>query len=72
MLYAFVTVCALAEPICDAEHAIWAEQSDPIFSTEDECKRAALMRAVHASIPKLEENTQYQIEVTCTPVGDPV
>jgi hypothetical protein len=71
MLYALVCVCMIAEPICDAEHAIWAEQSDPIFDTEQECQSAALLRVAHADIPKLQENTQYQIEVTCTPVGDP-
>lgn len=71
MLYALICVCMIAEPICDAERAIWAEQSDPIFSSEDECQRAALLHVAHTSIPKLEENTQYQIEVTCTPVGDP-
>jgi hypothetical protein len=71
MLYALICVCMIAEPICDAEHAIWAEQSDPIFSSEDECQHTAVLRVAHARIPKLEENTRYQIEVTCTPVRDP-
>lgn len=71
MFYALICICLLTEPVCDAEHAIWAEQSSPIFDDEDECQQAALIHVAHSKIDKLEEDTQYQIDVECTATGAP-
>jgi hypothetical protein len=69
--YALVVICALAEPTCDVEHAVYASQSAPIFDTEDECKDAAMAHVAHRQIPALVPGQEYQIEITCESTGSP-
>lgn len=41
MLYVLIIVCAAAVETCDLDHAVWAEQSPPLFDDEDECFASA-------------------------------
>lgn len=69
--YALIVICALAEPTCDAEHAVYATQSAPIFDTEQECLDASRAHIAHRYIPALRRGESYQIEITCETTGDP-
>lgn len=69
--YALIVICALAEPTCDVEHAVFAIQSLPIFDTEDECKDAAMAHLAHRRIPALVPGHDYQIEITCEAIAPP-
>lgn len=71
MFYALIVICAITEPTCDVEHAVYASQSAPIFDTEDECREGARMHAAHQSIPALLPGNEYQIEITCENTGRP-
>ncbi len=37
MIYAFIIICNSAVATCNLSHATYAEQTEPMFSTMDEC-----------------------------------
>lgn len=68
MLYAWIVICLASAPSCDVDHldaAVHAEQSPPLFDTEEECHTRALRHLHESPIPELRENTEYQIDVEC-------
>lgn len=71
MFYALIVICALTEPTCDVEHAVYASQSAPIFGTEEECHDASRAHLGYTLIPALKFGTEYQIEITCESTGSP-
>lgn len=71
MFYALIVICTLTEPVCDAEHAVYADQSAPLFETEGECIAGARAHIVHTPLPMLKADTQYQIEITCETISRP-
>jgi hypothetical protein len=66
MLYALVVVCLAAEPTCDVEHAIFAEQSPPLFNSETECHHGAIAHLQNERIPSLKAETDYQVVIECS------
>lgn len=65
MLYALIMICLAAEPVCDLDHAIWAEQSPPLYDSQAECEAASIHYLTTVSPPQLVEGAEYQIEVQC-------
>jgi hypothetical protein len=66
MFYALLIVCLASAPECDLDNAVWAQQSPPIFESNDGCVRGAMSHLHEVPIPQLKENTEYQIDVECT------
>ena len=71
MFYALLIICTAIEPVCDLDHAVDAEQSPPIFASEDQCVTGALRHLHQRPLPRLEPNTEYQIEIECDMVEEP-
>ena len=72
MFYALIVICAIGEPACDVEHALYAEQSPPLFSSPQECFDATV-RHLHdmpLSDLRMKEGESYHLEVTCERATD--
>lgn len=67
MFYAVLIVCAIAEPVCDIDHAEWADQSPAIFSDETDCRQAAMRRLMDIVplIPGYKRDKLYNMVVKC-------
>ena len=72
MFYALLIICQAVAPVCDLDHAVDAEQSPPIFESEDQCIRGALRHLQERPQPRLEPDTEYQIEIECEMTEEPV
>ena len=68
MYYALLLVCLASTPDCDAEHAIWAEQSAPLFSDLEECYAAARAHLRHhwPEIRAIEPDAELKAVAICT------
>jgi hypothetical protein len=67
MFYALLIICAVDAPTCDAEHAIFAEQSPLPFSSEEACRAGAFehVREIWGRIPALRDGVEYQVVIDC-------
>lgn len=63
MFYALVVICASLTPVCDPEHAIFASQSPPEFSSDQYCQYGA--RVYLSDLSGLPEGVKYEFEITC-------
>jgi hypothetical protein len=69
LIYALIIVCNQGVvPQCDVDHAIWADQSNPAFTTMDNCFDGAEERIVDVwkKIPVSGELSDYIIQLVCT------
>jgi len=69
LIYALIIVCNHgAIPQCDIDHAIWAEQSNPAFSTMGDCFDGAEQRIIEAwkKIPVSGMMSDHTIRLICT------
>lgn len=81
MFYALLIICPFvaADPSanaplaadCDLDHAIYAEQSPPIFETEHDCVAGALAHLHETVLPRIKEDTEYQIAIECEMTEEP-
>ena len=71
MFYALLIICQAVAPVCDLDHAVYAEQSPPIFASEDRCVMGALAHLREMPLPRLEADTEYQIEIECEMTEEP-
>ena len=71
MFYALLIICPIMAPMCDLDHAVDAEQSSPIFVSEDQCVRGALRHLHDRLLSRLEPDTEYQIEIECEMTEEP-
>jgi hypothetical protein len=67
MFFAVLIVCAMTEPVCDIDHAVWADRSPAIFADEADCRRAAMLRLMEIVplIPGYKRNKLYNMAVRC-------
>lgn len=73
MIYALIIVCAVAEPQCDVEHAVWAEQSDVMFDDMDECFASVRLHLQVSwdDIAELKDLGDHRTVVICTEATRP-
>ncbi len=73
MIYVMIIVCAAAVPTCDVEHAVWAQQSAPIFDDADECFADAKLHLAMNwdDIDVLHNLGAHRTVLICTEVGNP-
>jgi hypothetical protein len=71
MFYALLIICPAVAPACDLDRAVYAEQSPPIFASEDQCVMGALAHLREISLPQLKADTEYQIEIECEMTEEP-
>jgi hypothetical protein len=78
MFYATLIVCKAvtsdwdAKQECDLDHAVYAEQSPPIFDSEEECMDGVIERLYNYPIDGLDPDTQYDISIECEKtLGEP-
>ncbi len=66
MFYAMIALCLASVGMCDVEHAVWAIQSDPVFTSVDECVSLSVHR-IWETLPtlNLEQNVQYMYNIVC-------
>jgi hypothetical protein len=73
MWYAMMAVCLFSAQVCDVEHAKYAEQSAPIYSSEAECNEGVIAHLHELdSKSQLDADTQYQVDVECFLAEPPV
>jgi hypothetical protein len=68
LFYALVIICAtLGNPVCDPEHAVFAEQSPPIYSSDPDCQNGAHIYLLQqlAQIGAEFDQPPYTTEIVC-------
>lgn len=66
--YATILFCSLTAPVCDVDHAVFIEQSKPVFHSMDACYKSAQVRTQEiADDPPemLDENSYYKFHIDC-------
>ena len=72
LFWALIVICAVDAPVCDMDHKIYAEKSEPEFPSELTCRAAALahVQAMWGHIPGVKPGDEYQVTINCQP-GEP-
>jgi len=74
MFYALVVVCSVAVDPCNVESALWAFQSDPVWTTSDECFAGAVDYVHTQDISKFKgfvDGEDYRVEIACEQTTPP-
>lgn len=73
MFYALIVICLVGVSECDIDHAIYAEQSPPLFSSIEECVEAARAHVIakYHDIPALRGADRFVLDISCETVGAP-